>query len=285
MQTITEAIRNILQIPNKSPLHLFEISLTNTTLRYVAAKKPLVWPQGGNVYFSKGAEIRGYAKDINQNGTGIILVTFADADGAVRGNHQNDDFIGKQLTARRIFWPATTAADDAEILFQGRIEQVEMQPNAFAIRVATTGTLRRKFPGHTFTARCRWKPGGTECNQDGNLANSTAPHRKEGTATVLSGTTIDDTSRTEINDTWKWGSITVTDGNAVYERQVLGSTNAGVLTLDMPIPSAVDSSVTYVLARGCDGTVSACMGEQAYGATANNLQNYGGFPQLEEERT
>lgn len=108
---------------------------------------------------------------------------------------------------------------------------------------------------------------------DSRCTLDAATYTVTGSVTVATSQTVfTDTSRTEADDTFRYGVLTITRGeNAGQSRDVKHSTAAGVITLYRPLSYPLAVGDEYSLIEGCDKTIADCI-------TRSNQLNFRGFP-------
>lgn len=280
MKALEATITSILAQAEKQPVHLYRLTLTNVTLRFAAAKVDVVFPIGGDTWSAKAVKHEAPMESINHSQVRRARIHFGDGSQELFGYHRSDSLIGKRLEILRVYRNALDSADYKVDVVVGRIARVSWDYEWFVCEVTVGDTLRQKLPRRPYTVRCSWYPGGPECNNAGLFDISQAPFRQSGTAHG-SADTFTDPNRTEADNYWKHGRITITDSNDVYRRKVIAF-SGGTFTLDLPTRIAVAKDVSYTVQRGCDGSWDACRGLKAWGPSADNHQQYGGFLHIRE---
>lgn len=286
-KTLDAALAAILATDEKMPVHLYRLTLTNVTLRFAAAKQDVEYPAGGAVWTAKAVKHEEPRFSIGSHGVRRGKIYFANGDQTIWAYHRQESLVGKKLEALRVYREDLSSEDYQIDLMAGYITAVNWDYRWFCCELAMGDTLRQKLPRRPYTVRCPWRPGGTECNTDGLFDVSGAPFKQTGTA--VSDPSVGDVwgfsqvfvdaARVEADDYWKHGFIQIVKGSDIHQRRVTAF-SAGEFTLDYPVPEK--GEVTYTVTRGCDGSWEACQGLCAYGPSADNSANYGGFLHIKE---
>lgn len=281
MQSLPAAITSILAADEKQPSHLYRLTLTNIVLRMAASKTNIVFPTGGDTYYAKAVKHEAPRRSIYSNQVGSVKIDIADGNQTLFGYHKNDPFEGKHIEIIRVFRDALGSADNWIGIAKGRIASVSWNYQWFTINVTIGKVLRQKLPKRGYTVRCPWRAGGDECNYDGNFDISQAPLAQSGEDAVWANNVLTIADRDEADDYWKHARIVFEYNGYVWRRKVIAF-SSGNFTLDFPLPIASIPAVTYTLLRGCDGSWSTCQGSNAWGPSADNHDNYGGFRWISE---
>lgn len=154
---------------------------------------------------------------------------------------------------------------------KGRIGQVNTSGQSFSAELMGIAKKLEKPLARPYLPGCPAALGDSECTV--NLA----AHTVTGTLTAvdISGIVLSDPTRTESDNAFAYGLITMTSGDSNgYSMEVKSSDNGGTITLQQPLPFGVGAGDTYSLVKGCDKTLSTCKN------TFNNVVNFRGFPHL-----
>lgn len=153
----------------------------------------------------------------------------------------------------------------------GRIGQVNTSGQTFSSEFLGLTKHLEKPIVRPYLPSCHAALGDSEC-----LVNL-ASHTVTGTISSVdtSGLVITDAARTEADNTFAYGLVTMTSGDSSgYSMEVKSSDNGGTFTLQEHLPFGVSASDTYSLVKGCDKTFTTCKN------TFNNVVNFRGFPHL-----
>ena len=154
---------------------------------------------------------------------------------------------------------------------KGRIGQVETQDNRFRSEFLGLTKQLEKTVVRPYLPGCAAALGDTECGV------SLGAHTVTGTVSVIdtTGLQITDAARTEADNTFAYGVLTMTSGASNgYSMDAKSSDNVGTVTLQQPMPFGIVAGDTYSLVKGCDKTFATCKN------TFNNVVNFRGYPHL-----
>jgi len=277
-----------LDAQEKSMVLLFELVLTGLTLKYAAYKRNVVFPHGGaTTYSAKAVMFNGVSQSL-EGQIGRITVKFDNVSKDMAAYLDAYDFEGRTLTVKRVYLDSDVhaPATDTEYveIFSGVMEQPKEVGRNWLTVTATEGKpLKKKVLQETYNIPCGHRFGDSNtCNVDGNsdLTSLTA----SGTADSGSVSTLVHSSLTQADDFWNYGAIEITKDGKTYKRKV-DDFDAGTdtITFDIVLPVAVDGTCTYVVYKGCDKTWDTCGGNSAFGPSADNQLNYGGFLHIGDE--
>lgn len=152
----------------------------------------------------------------------------------------------------------------------GRIGEVKADRGMFTTELRGLLQNVQQNIGRVFGPGCDADFGDPRCGL--NLASFTVT----GTITgVTSRQIFADSARTEADGFFNYGKITFTSGdNNGLSMEVKTSLNAGgAITLQLPMPFAVQADDTYSMRRGCAKDRPACIGY-------SNIVNFRGFPDV-----
>lgn len=156
----------------------------------------------------------------------------------------------------------------------GRMAQVTGEAPDFRAEFLALEKALDKNIGRVITASCPAVLGDAECTKDLTAFTYT------GTldAVDTSGLVLTDAARTEANDLFKFGKITMTSGAASgFSQDIAGSTDAGVITLFGRLAFSVAAGDTYTIVAGCDKAEATCRDK------FDNIVNHRGFPDTPTE--
>ncbi len=281
MKALDANVTTQLDAQGRKTALVFELALTGLTLRYAAYKTSIVFPHGGATTYTAKAIMFSGASQSLEGQIGRITVKFDNVAKDMTAYARSYVFEGRMLTIKRIFLDADNHAPAASSeyieVFHGKMEQPKEIGRQWMTVTATEGKpLNKKVLNEIYAKECRYIFGGTQCNKDGNanLASLTA----SGTADSGTTTTLVHSALTQADDYWNYGKISVTKSGVTYKRKVkdfVAATNA--ITFDLALPVAVDNTTTYIMHKGCDKTWDACQSNSAFGPSADNKLNFGGF--------
>lgn len=260
---------------------LVEIALDAATLYFAADKVNIVFPySGGNTYTAKDIKVTGLSQD-TEGQIGRCTIKLDNVSRDMSGYASAVIMTGRPVTIKRVYLDsdlhAPASADEYVEVFYGLIETIKNIDSETLQITATTGeALAGRAINKYYQITCNNKFGDEACNVDGNadLTSLTA----SGTADSGSTTTLVDSALTQANDFWTHGLIEITHGGILYRRIVEDFVAAtDTITLDLALPITVDNTTTYVVYKGCDRTKATCGGAYAFGPSADNSLNFGGF--------
>ena len=140
--------------------------------------------------------------------------------------------------------------------------------------VSELDTLDVRLPRRKFQTQCNWEFGSEECGID------VEQYIQEGTIDSISSDdlTVTDAARTEPDDYWKYGILTIGE-----EEQLVRSNSNGNIVVEFPFVDA-QAGDSYQIEPGCskarDDNQNGC-------SRYNNTDRYGGFvsiPRLRDPR-
>jgi len=276
MKELSASVITQLDAQQKRPALLFEIYLTGLTLRYVAYMTNVTFPTGGNVYTAKAISFGGVSQTL-EGQIGRVAVNFDNVSKDMTAYIDAYDFEGRTLSIKRIFLDAIGSSAYYNELFRGYMEQPkEITRQSVTISATEGKPLQRRVLLKKYDRECNLTFGGTACNTDGNA--NLASLKATGTADSGTTTTLVDNALTQVDDYWNYGSIILVKGGITYNRKVYDfDAGTDTITLDLGLPVAIDNTTTYTVYKGCAKTWDACQSNQAYGPSADNKANFGGF--------
>jgi len=276
MKELPASVITQLDAQQKRPALLFEIYLTGLTLRYVAYMSNVTFPTGGSVYTAKAISFGGVSQTL-EGQIGRVAVNFDNVAKDMTAYIDSYDFEGRTLSIKRIFLDAIGSSTYYNELFRGYMEQPkEITRQSVTISATEGKPLQRRVLLKKYDRECNLTFGGAACNTDGNA--NLASLKATGTADSGTTTTLVDNALTQADDYWNYGSIILVKGGVTYNRKVQDfDAGADTITLDLGLPVAIDNATTYTVYKGCAKTWDACQSNQAYGPSADNKANFGGF--------
>lgn len=154
---------------------------------------------------------------------------------------------------------------------KGRIGEVSTSDNTYRAEFFGLAKPLLNPVARPYLPGCQAALGDAECTV------SLGAHTVTGTIAAVDGTgmLITDAARTEADNTFSYGIVTMTSGSSSgYSMEVKSSLAAGSFTLQQPLPFGVAAGDTYSLVKGCDKTFATCKD------TFNNAVNFRGFPHM-----
>jgi uncharacterized phage protein (TIGR02218 family) len=156
---------------------------------------------------------------------------------------------------------------------RGHIGKVSTNQPSFTAEFLGLTKALDKNVGRVITAGCPATLGDAECKKD--LASFTFAGTVDS---VTSGLVFNDSARTEADDYFKFGKVTMTSGaSSGYSAEVTASTDAGVISIFPPLPFGIEAGDTYSIVAGCDKAKATCKDK------FDNLDNFLGFPDCPTE--
>ena len=264
------------------PRVLAEIYLTGLTLRFARSASDIVFPHGGSVtYTAKDFSI----DKVEQSFEGMVgrfTVDFDNVACDMGAYLENYNFAGKVFALKRIYLDsdgnAPADSDHHVLVTQGLIEIPNTPFNErFPINVVTGSPIVKKSLLDIMGPDCNRAFGDTICNRDGYADLSTLTY--SGTADSGTTTTLVCSTLTGgVDEYWKYGKIIVTKSGVPFTTYVDSYDNtAKELTLEVAAPFTIDNTTTFQVWKGCDFTWDTCCCNNAWGPSADNGINFGGF--------
>lgn len=160
------------------------------------------------------------------------------------------------------------AATVIKTLATGNWGQSTLHDGRFVAEFRSLSQRLQQQIGRIYTVHCTAELGDSRCGVDTSVLAVT------GTLdSMTSRQVIVDAARTEAADAWRGGVLEFTSGANLGRRyEVDGSTDAGVLTLFLPLAYDAAAGDTYSLTPGCDKSLATC--RDVY----DNVINHRGFP-------
>ena len=157
------------------------------------------------------------------------------------------------------------------VLVKGKLGQIRDGRSRFVAELRGMGQHLAQPFGRLYTPACDADLGDARCGI--NLG----PLTVTGTLTgVTSKRVFADTARTEADGYFDHGEITFTSGNnnGLSMEVKTHLLSGGALTLQLPMPFALQAGDAYSLTPGCDKSFATCVAKFANGV------NFQGFPHL-----
>lgn len=274
-RSLTATVITELDARQRRPCILIELGLSST-LYYALEKTNVVFPTGGQTYTAKTFEFGGVQHSAEGQIQGVSL-KISNVDGAFTSYANLQDFNGKTLVIKKVFLNQLASANDYIELFRGTMDTPSSIDKFWITIPASSGKyLKNRTLLWKYTKLCPWRFGGTECNTD-SLADLTSL-TATGTADSGSTTTLVDNALTQADDYWNFGYISITISGKVYHRKVLNFiASSDTVQFDVALPVPVTNGCAYTIYKGCDQTWSCCSAASAFGPSADNTANFGGF--------
>jgi len=267
---------------NSRPVILVTMTLDAGTLRYAAAQSNIVFPTGGDTYTARAINLNNVVWRVEGQ---IVKGTlqFDDVTGEMSAYLLTESFDGKAIQIKKVYRDAMGNALNYNMLLNGYMEEVESIGDQWAeIPFVSGKPLGRQLLLDTYTPRCNNQFGDSLCNQDGNADLTSL--KATGTADSGTTSTLVDNALTQVDDYWNYGRAElVYDGDTYYRKIKDFDAGTDTVTFDVPLPFAVDNTVTYTLYKGCSFTWNACQANEAWGPSGDNKANYRGFMHIGEK--
>lgn len=277
---ISSAVSAQLSAQQRRPANLFILGLgSGVTLRYAAAKTNVTFPAAGDTYIAKAASY-GKINTTTEGQVGRVSVRLDNTARDLAAYANQIGFKGRKLLIWRIFRDAS-GTTDYDTIFSGYMEEPNYDYNWMLITATSGLALDKKYPEKNYGRMCSLKFGGTRCNADGN-SNLTSNSLATSSFTVRGGVThfYDTMLKSSAASTWIHARIRLFVGGVTEERLGIDfkvSAGGGTVIFDVPCKTAISASTRYEMIRGCSKNWTACSGVSAFGPTADNRLNYGGF--------
>lgn len=277
MKNLPATIVTQIDAQQSKPVLIFTLNFS-TILRFAASKSNVTFPTAGNTYVAKAVMMDALSQEVNGNLT-RVRVHFDNTAKDMAAYAVTYEFQGIILNVNRIFRDALGDASYYDELFNGPVETYEMDYNWCTITARSGFPLSTRCPSRIYQRKCPWTFGGTECNRDGLADITAAPLKVTGTADSGTTLTLIDNALTQAVDFWNYGILTCTKAG-VTESRIVSDFDATLdqVSVSIPFSFTINNATTYILTAGCDKIINTCRALSAYGPTASNNNNYGGFP-------
>ena len=273
-KTLSTAVQAEQAAQQKRPVNLVILELDAGTLRYASSRTNVTFPSGGDVYTAKALGY-GNVQTSSEGQIGRLTVKLDNTARDMAAYAAATAFKSRVLTVRKIYRDASGTTDYEEI-FTGWMEEPTFDYNWISIPVTSGNPLSRRYPHRTYGKLCDLQFGGSICNVDGNADLTGAPLYVTGTSDRGGTTVLYDNALNQVNDFWNHGRLVCCISGSSEER-IVKDFSGGTVTFDVPFSTYVSGSTKYSLKAGCPKTWTACSGVSAWGPTADNTLNYGGF--------
>ncbi len=275
MKAINATVITQMDAEQARPVTLISIGLSNP-LYYAASKAAVVFPTLGQSYAAKAIQFDKYQQDIAGNLT-RIKIRFDNVSKDMAAYATVFEFVGAIINIKRVYRDALGSALFFDEIFNGPVESYSLDYYWMEITARDGSPLSARAPKRTFQKKCPWIFGGTECNRDGY--SDLIVLKATGTADSGSTTTLIDNVLTQADDYWNYGLLTCTK-SGVTESRIVSDFDAAAdtATVGIPFSFTINNATTYTILKGCDKTTTICGAATSYGPSADNINNFGGFP-------
>jgi hypothetical protein len=280
-QTHSSAVSAQLAASVRRPVNLFILDLgSGVTLRYATAKSNVTFPSGGNTFTAKACSHDPIEYSANSH-VGRVAVKLDNTAKDLAAYANATDFVGRKLTIWRIFRDAS-GTTDYDVVFSGYMEAPSFDYNWINISVVAGMSLSKTYPDRNYGRSCSWSFGGTECNTD-SLADLTSNSLTTGGTVVRGGVThlYDTMLHQSAASTWTHARVRMYVSGVTEERIAtdfkVTAASGGTVFFDVPCATTIGASTRYEMIMGCSKNWTACSGVSAFGPTADNSANFGGF--------
>ncbi|MFH1623544.1 MAG: hypothetical protein ABID54_00120 [Pseudomonadota bacterium] len=274
-KTLSTAVQIQQAAQEKRPVNLVILELDTGTLRYASSKTNVTFPVAGNTYVAKALTYG----DISTSAEGQIGRMTVQLDNTAKDMFTYaaiTPFKGRKLTIWKIY-RGTSGVTDYEEVFAGIMEEPNFDYNWISIPTTAGIALEKKYPERAYGRSCALPFGGTKCNIDGNATLTGAPLYVTGASDRGGVTVLYDNALDQAADFWNYGRLTCLVSGSSEERIVVDFFSGGTVEFDIAFSTNISGGTQYSLKAGCPKTWVACSGVSAWGPTADNRNNYGGF--------
>lgn len=157
-----------------------------------------------------------------------------------------------------------------KLLAVGNWGETQLLDNGYKTEFRSLTQRMQQSVGNVYTSYCTAELGDARCK-----VNVTPLVRTGSVTGITSRLKIQDSTRTEVADYWKGGTVTFLTGNnknRIFE--VTSSLADGTLAFFLPLSFPAVIGDTYVIKPGCDKSLATC--KDRY----NNILNFRGFPHV-----
>lgn len=242
-------------------IELYTIHLIDRVVRIAACDRDILYED--NVYYNFPIQRGEITTTVDPKINNVELKICDVKQEHILALFQGFDFRGRDVEIHRVIWSSDLDApvpNSIMPVFSGEIDAPVFDNKEFTatilVHAAKLSGPRRRCQLACNAARFGDQE---ECGYTKGTAS--------GITQNISGTTIYDTLRTEEDNHWKDGIITIG-----YEYRKIISSASGELTVDFPFGSDVLGQ-SYSIEQGCDKTFNRC---KEY----NNRTNFSGFPSI-----
>lgn len=291
MKALSTNITPYINAPQRRAAVLAELALDGVTLRYAANVANITFPRGSTVVYSARAFRVGDVQQTMEGSVQRIKLRLDNVDRLVSAYVNSFDFENRELVLKRIFFATTTnqcstKSTEYEEIFRGKMERPKDLDRQWVPITATEGKpLKRAAITQNYERQCRYIFGSTaNCGIDGNAdltVLKSSGYCKSGTAVSFRS------SSTAANDYWNYGRVTIVTTENTYRRTISdfasSSSGFGIWTLDLATDITLSTKATFLVKKGCDKTWNTCGANNAWGPSADNTLNFGGFIHIEKD--
>jgi uncharacterized phage protein (TIGR02218 family) len=253
--------------------------LDGTVFSYTAHDEPITYR--GTTYIPcdslRASATSGGITSGSESGDIELTGLIAD-DGITEEDIANGLFDGASVEVYLVPWsPNDTRI--ARRISKGIVARFEHSPTKYTATVQTPGIKLTQSPLLTaYTPACRWDLGSPQCG-----VNLDSTYIETGSVTgvfarnAVNATTFrsfEDSSRTEANDYFTFGTLTWTSGANNGISAEVKSFEYDVFELWDILPNEIEVGDTYEIVPGCAKNTTDCS------TKFSNLINFGGFPNI-----
>jgi uncharacterized phage protein (TIGR02218 family) len=253
--------------------YILELTLSGgSALRYTDWEENLV--VDSDTYYSRGMEF-GQAGMNTTLATDPITITLDNVDAALAAAAVANDLRGGGMVLQQVFLNAAGAViGDPVMVWSGTCAHTELDEDDCKVHgKSQMAKLDRTCPRRIFDKSCPWVFGDSDCAFDASTTQVTAQTCDAG----ATASEIADAARTEADDYWKDGILTMTSGATSGQVRRVLSSASGTVTLEHALSAAPAAGDGYTLQQGCDQSWNTC------DSRFSNTDNFGGFVSLAEQ--
>lgn len=247
------------------------VAENGTTVRFTAYPRDVVMAGGQTYTAGGGYDFTGQATSTRMAPPAIDLSGIADAFGISRAQVASGLFDGARLYCFATTWDAPV--EDEEPIGAGILGKTRLEDDRYTVEMMNILDVLGQSVGDSYSPACQKTFGGQEFGGCGvDLATVTV----SGTIThVSSQLALRDSARTEVEDYFGAGLLTITSGDnsGLAGHEVRAYAADGTITLFEPFYYPVQVGDTYTMVAGCRRRLVDC---QKHG----NILRFGGFPNV-----
>lgn len=260
------------------PIELFIVELDEQTLCFCDYTENIdFYDKNGNQQTYEAVAIsRGDVQTSIDTKVDEVQVSVDNVDLSMSAYEASSRINGRKMTIWKVFLDHLDDPDNYIFIFSGRMDAPAITQQKMSVNVVSElDTLDVQLPRRKFQTQCNWQFASEECGIDIDQYIQT------GTVDSISsdGLTITDSDRTESDDYWKYGILTIGE-----EEQLVRSNSNGDIIVEFPFTNA-SAGDSYQIEPGCskarDDNDNGC-------SRYNNTDRYGGFvsiPRIRDPRT
>ena len=277
MKTYSVDVQGQLAEEYRRPIYLLEMQLNAATLRFARSKTNIIFPaEDGYTFYARYFDVPD--KSTNLEGQiGRITLKIDNTDDEMAAYAAAENFEGKIVNIYLVYRDALSDVTNYVDWFSGVLENPSsINHESLEVSAIEGSPLGDKAVNWEYNKLCPWIFGSVECNVDGNADLSSLVY--SGTASGGSISTLICSGLSSTNDYWNCGSIAMVIDGTTYKRVVKDYDQASTaITFDVALPVTVSPGTTFTVYKGCDHTRETCNHLNAWGPSADNVLNYGGF--------